>query len=202
MMRPVLLAVDDDPGVLAAVERDLRQHYGREYRVVPSDSGITALQTLEELRQRSEPVALLLADQRMPRMTGVGFLTQARELFPDAKRVLLTAYADTDAAIHAINEARLDYYLLKPWDPPQQQLYPVLDDLLEDWQASYRPPFQGIRAIGTRWAPQSYALRAFLGRHQIPYQWLDAEASAEACALLERNGKGAPRLPLVLFPDG
>jgi thioredoxin reductase (NADPH) len=201
-MRPVLLAVDDDPGVLTAVERDLRQHYGREYRVVPADSGITALQTLEELRQRSEPVALLLADQRMPRMTGVGFLTQARELFPDAKRVLLTAYADTDAAIHAINEARLDYYLLKPWEPPQQQLYPVVDDLLEDWQASYRPPFEGIRAIGTRWAPQSYALRSFLGQHQIPYQWLDAEASAEARALLEPNGKGAPRLPLVVFPDG
>ena len=153
MARPVLLAVDDEPGVLTTVERDLRRHYGRDYRIVPADSGMTAPETLEQLHQRNEPVALLLADQRMPRMTGVDFLTQARDIFPEAKRVLLTAYADTDAAIHAINDARLDYYLLKPWDPPEQQLYPVLDDLLEDWQATYRPPFEGIRAVGTRWAP-------------------------------------------------
>jgi thioredoxin reductase (NADPH) len=202
MARPVLLAVDDEPGVLTTVERDLRRHYGAQYRVVPADSGITALETLEELQRRNEPVALLLADQRMPRMTGVGFLTQARALFPEAKRVLLTAYADTDAAIHAINEARLDYYLVKPWDPPEQQLYPVLDDLLEDWQATYHPPIDGLRAIGTRWAPQSYALRSFLGQNQIPYQWLDAETNADACALLEPNGAGPPRLPLIIFPDG
>ena len=202
MARPVLLAVDDEPGVLTTVERDLRRHYGRDYRIVPADSGMTALETLEQLHQRNEPVALLLADQRMPHMTGVGFLTQARELYPEAKRVLLTAYADTDAAIHAINDARLDYYLLKPWDPPEQQLYPVLDDLLEDWQATYRPPFEGIRAVGTRWAPQSYALRSFLGHHQIPYQWLDVESNPDACALLPTNGSGPPRLPLVVFPDG
>jgi thioredoxin reductase (NADPH) len=202
MARPVLLAIDDEPGVLSAVERDLRRHYGKEYRVVPADSGITALDTLGELRQRNEPVALLLADQRMPRMTGVDFLTQARELFPEAKRVLLTAYADTDAAIRAINDVRLDYYLQKPWDPPDQQLYPVLDDLLEDWQATHHPSFEGLRAIGTRWAPQSYALRTFLGQHQIPYQWLDAETNADACALLQPNGAAAPRLPLVILQDG
>src|SRR5438477_2729467 len=154
MARPVLLAVDDDTNVLSAVERDLRRHYGAEYRIVRADSGESALETLEQLHQRNESVALLLADQRMPRMTGVDFLAQARELYPNAKRVLLTAYADTDAAIHAINEVRLDYYLLKPWDPPEMQLYPVLDDLLDDWQAGYRPPFEGIRAVGTRWAPQ------------------------------------------------
>src|SRR4051812_9334852 len=202
MARPVLLAVDDESEVLTTVERDLRRHYGREYRVVPANSGMEALETLEELQRRNETVALLLADQRMPRMTGVGFLTQAREIFPDAKRVLLTAYADTDVAIQAINEVRLDYYLVKPWDPPEKQLYPVLDDLLEDWQATYHPPIDGLRAIGTRWAPQSYALRSFLGQNQIPYQWLDAETNADACPLLEPNGAAPPRLPLVIFQDG
>ncbi|HEY7065446.1 MAG TPA: FAD-dependent oxidoreductase [Chloroflexota bacterium] len=202
MARPVLLAVDDDPNVLSAVERDLRRHYGPDYRIVGADSGTAALETLKQLQERHEPVALLLADQRMPHMTGVGFLAQARDLYPDARRVLLTAYADTDVAIRAINEVRLDYYLQKPWDPPDQQLYPVLDDLLDDWKASYRPAFEGIRAIGTRWAPQSYALRSFLGQHQIPYQWFDAESNAEACALLQANGGSAARLPLVVFPDG
>ena len=202
MARPVLLAVDDEPDVLSTVERDLRRHYGPEYRILGADSGTAALETLQQLHERDEPVALLLADQRMPHMTGVGFLTQAREVFPEAKRVLLTAYSDTDVAIQAINEVRLDYYLQKPWDPPDQKLYPVLDDLLEDWQASYHPPFEGIRAVGTRWAPQSYALRSFLGRNQIPYQWLDAESNPEACALLQVKGDGAPRLPLVLLPDG
>jgi thioredoxin reductase (NADPH) len=202
MARPVLLAVDDEPDVLRTVERDLRRHYGPEYRILGADSGVAALETLEQLHERHEPVALLLADQRMPHMTGVGFLTQARDMFPAAKRVLLTAYADTDVAIRAINEVRLDYYLQKPWDPPEQQLYPVLDDLLEDWQAGYRPPFEGIRAVGTRWAPQSYALRSFLGQHQIPYEWLDAESNPEACALLQANGSGPPRLPLIIFQDG
>src|SRR5207253_10324902 len=179
MPRPVLLAVDDDPDVLRAVERDLRKQYSDRYRVMSADSGQAALDILSRLAQRSEPVALLLADHRMPRMTGIEFLTVAIREFPDVRRVLLTAYADTEAAIGAINVVKLDYYLLKPWDPPDRNLYPVLDDLLDQWSASYRPPFEGIRVIGTRWSPRCYEVREFLARHQIPYQWLDIE-SAEA----------------------
>jgi len=149
MPRPVLLAVDDDPDVLRAVERDLRKQYSDRYRVMSADSGQAALDILSRLAQRSEPVALLLADHRMPRMTGIEFLTAAIREFPDVRRVLLTAYADTEAAIGAINVVKLDYYLLKPWDPPDRNLYPVLDDLLDQWSASYRPPFEGIRVIGT-----------------------------------------------------
>jgi thioredoxin reductase (NADPH) len=201
MARPVLLTVDDDPEVLRAVERDLRRHYGNRYRVVRADSGAVALETLRALKARDEPVALLLVDQRMPQMTGIGLLGQAMELYPDARRVLLTAYADTDAAIRAINEVKLQHYLLKPWDPPEQQLYPVLDDLLEDWEASFRPPFEGIRLVGTRWSPDAFALRDFLGRNQIPYQWLDAQAHLAAEDLPAADGP-APKLPLVLFPDG
>jgi thioredoxin reductase (NADPH) len=201
MAKPVLLTVDDDPEVLRAIERDLRRHYGSRFRVLRADSGPTALDLLQQLTARNAPVALLLVDQRMPHMTGVDFLAQARELHPDAKRVLLTAYADTDAAIRAINQVQIQYYLLKPWDPPEQQLYPMLDDLLDDWLAAYRPPFEGIRVVGTRWAPASFAVRDFLGRHQVPFRWLDVETSAEGRRLAAPAGEPLA-LPLVLCPDG
>ena len=201
MPRPVLLAVDDDPDVLRAVERDLRKQYSDRYRVMSADSGQAALDILSRLAQRSEPVALLLADHRMPRMTGIEFLTAAIREFPDVRRVLLTAYADTEAAIGAINVVKLDYYLLKPWDPPDRNLYPVLDDLLDQWSASYRPPFEGIRVIGTRWSPRCYELREFLARHQIPYQWLDIE-SAEAKTIRASIEGGQAALPLVILADG
>src|SRR5467141_3126792 len=193
MAKPVLLTVDDDAEVLRAVERDLRRRYAERFRVLRADSGAAALEALRGLKRRNDSVGLLLADQRMPQMTGVEFLGQAMELFPNAKRVLLTAYADTDAAIRAINEARIHHYLLKPWDPPEEHLYPVLDDLLEDWQAGYRPVFEGVRVLGHRWSPRSYALRDFLGRNQVPYRWLDAETEdrdkevREALELAERD---------------
>jgi thioredoxin reductase (NADPH) len=196
------MTVDDDAEVLRAVERDLRRQYGERFRVMRADSGGAALEALKQLKLRSDAVALYLVDQRMPQMTGVEFLEQALTLYPEAKRVLLTAYSDTDAAIQAINSVKIDYYLVKPWDPPEERLYPVLDDLLDDWRASHRPPFDGIRAIGLRWSPQSHAIRDFLGRHQVPYQWLDLEVDAEARRLVEQLGSETPRLPLVLFPDG
>ncbi len=202
MAKPVILAVDDDPQVLRAVERDLRRNYAREYRVLRADSGQSALDTLEKVQERGDPVALMLVDQRMPRMSGVEFLEEARGMFPGAKRALLTAYADTDAAIRAINNRVLDYYLQKPWDPPEERLYPTLDDLLEDWQASYRPPFEGIRLVGHRWSPKSFVLRDFLGRNQVAYQWVDVRAGEEsegAPVGIELDGK---KLPLVVLPDG
>jgi thioredoxin reductase (NADPH) len=202
-VRPILLTVDDDPEVLRAVERDLRRQYGSEYRVLRADAGATALEALRQVDERGDPVALFLVDQRMPRMSGVEFLEQARTLFPEAKRVLLTAYADTEAAIQAINTARVDYYSMKPWDPAEENLYPVLDDLLADWQAHFHPPFQGIRVIGHRLSAESHTLRDFLGRNGIPYQWLDVEANAgEAGALLARAGLDDRKLPVVLFDDG
>ena len=201
--KPILLTVDDDPDVLRAIERDLRRHYGKEYRVLRADAGATALDTVRQVDKRAEPVALFLVDQRMPRMSGVEFLEQARAVFPDAKRVLLTAYADTEAAIQAINTVKVDYYSMKPWDPPEENLYPVLDDLLEDWQAQYRPPFQGIRVIGHRWSAASHALKDFLGRNSVPYQWLDVESNGEeAGAVLQKAGLDDSRLPAVLFDDG
>ncbi|HWZ75871.1 MAG TPA: FAD-dependent oxidoreductase [Candidatus Sulfotelmatobacter sp.] len=205
MAKPILLTVDDDPDVLRAIERDLRTQYGAEYRVISSDSPLGALDLLKGLKVRNDGVALLLADQRMPHMDGVGFLQAARQLFPDAKRALLTAYADTNAAISAINQANIDYFFMKPWDPPTEHLYPQLDDLLDDWQASYRPAFQGIRVLGTRWSPRSYELRDFLARSHVPYQWIDVELSAndpETKLLLEALGPDATELPIVLFPDG
>src|SRR5271166_2193926 len=197
MAKPVLLTVDDDPEVLHAVERDLRRRYAERYRVLRADSGAAALEALKGLKRRGDSVALLLADQRMPQMTGVEFLGQAMEFFPDAKRVLLTAYADTDAAIQAINGAKIHHYLLKPWDPPEEHLYPVLDDLLEDWRASFRPPFEGMRVLGTRWSPQCYAIRDFLARNQAPYQWIDvetAEQNAEVRQLVKAVGAEASSL--------
>src|SRR5271163_2438055 len=205
MPKPILLSVDDDSDVLRAIERDLRSQYGAEYRVIGSDSPEGALDLLKQLKIRNDSVALLLADQRMPRMDGVEFLQQAMAIFPSAKRALLTAYADTNAAISAINHASIHYFFLKPWDPPSDHLYPQLDDLLDDWQASYKPKFEGIRVLGTRWSPQSYELRDFLARNRVPYQWIDVELSAndpDTKRLLEVLGLEASRLPVVLFPDG
>jgi thioredoxin reductase (NADPH) len=201
MPRPVLLAVDDDPDVLRAVERDLRKQYSDRYRVMCADSGFAALDILNRLAQRAEPVALLVADHRMPRMSGIEFLTAAILKFPDVRRVLLTAYADTEAAIGAINVVKLDHYLLKPWDPPDRNLYPVLDDLLDQWSASYRVPFEGIRVIGTRWSSHCYTLREFLARNQLPYQWLDVE-SEEAKTELANRAENHTALPIVILPEG
>ena len=205
MPRPVLLAVDDDPDVLRAVERDLRKQYSDRYRVVSADSGAGALQLLNRLSQRAEPVALLVADYRMPRMNGIEFLTAAIREFPDVRRVLLTAYADTEAAISAINVVKLDHYLLKPWDPPDRNLYPVLDDLLDEWSASYHPPFEGIRVVGTRWSARCYEIREFLARNQVPYQWIDIEApspSADAQKTITLIGERKTTLPVVILTDG
>src|ERR671911_2714661 len=183
-MRPVLLTVDDDPNVLRAIERDLRQQYGSRFRILKTDSGQKALELVKQLKLRNEPLALLLVDQRMPHMSGVVFLEEAMNIFPDVKRVLLTAYADTEAAIRSINKAKIDYYLMKPWDPPEEHLYPILDDLLDDWWALVKPPFEGIRIIGLRWSPKSYDVKHFLARSGIPYQWLDIEANEEAHKLV------------------
>jgi thioredoxin reductase (NADPH) len=200
------MTVDDDREVLRAIERDLRRKYGEQYRVLKADSGRSALETLRELKVRNDAAALLLVDQRMPGMSGVEFLKQADGLFPDAKRVLLTAYADTDAAIRAINEANVNHYLLKPWDPPEENLYPVLDGLLDDWRGNFRPAFEGIRVVGNRWSPKSHEVKDFLARNQIPYQWLDVEAT-ETDAEVRRLTESLPaeelaHLPLVIFPDG
>jgi thioredoxin reductase (NADPH) len=205
MAKPVLLSVDDDRDVLRAIERDLRSQYGADYRVIGSDSPEAALDLLKQLKLRNDSVALMLADQRMPNMDGVGFLLEGMRIFPDAKRALLTAYADTSAAISAINEASINYFFLKPWDPPTEHLYPQLDDLLDDWKASYHPAFQGIRVLGTRWSPKSYELRDFLARNRVPYQWIDIEGAAndpETKRLMEALGPEIHNLPVVLFPDG
>lgn len=202
MARPILLAVDDDVSVLEAVVQDLRRHYGTTYRVMRAASGQAALDTLDQLKTRQEPVALLLSDQRMPGMTGVDFLERAREVYPDARRVLLTAYADTEAAIRAINTARIHYYLNKPWDPPEEKLYPVLTDLLEDWAAGYQPPFEGIRVVGHRWSLHDHNVRSFLSRNHVPYRWLDISGNEDAAKLLSERQLGLGDLPAVLFPDG
>ena len=199
--KPIIFSVDDDPQVLGAVSRDLRKQYGKDYRIIRASSGQEALETLKELKARAETVALFLADQRMPQMDGVGFLSGAMELFPEAKRALLTAYADTDAAIAAINRSQIHYYLLKPWDPPEEKLYPVLDDLLDDWQANFIPPFSGIRIIGDRWSAEAHMIRDFLARHQVPYRWLDVEREESQEFIATQNLK-VDDLPLILFEDG
>jgi thioredoxin reductase (NADPH) len=183
-MRPVLLTVDDNPQVVRAIERDLRRQYGKRFRVLKAESGQEALRLVKKLKLRNEILALLLADQRMPQMSGVSLLEEVMNIFPEAKRVLLTAYADTEAAIRSINKAKIDYYLMKPWDPPEEQLYPILDDLLDDWWALAKPPFEGIRIIGLRWSPKSYDVKHFLARNGIPYQWLDIEGDQEARRLV------------------
>ncbi len=202
MAKPVIFTIDDEPAVLNAVERDLRKKYGRDYRILKADSGAAALASLEQLQRRGDAVALFIADQRMPSMTGVQFLEQARTPYPDAKRVLLTAYADTEAAINAINRVALDFYLMKPWDPPEERLYPTLDDLLDDWKVHARLPFEGIRVAGAMWSAASHEVKDFLSRHQIPYQWLDVESDAKARALAESCAEGTLRIPTILFPEG
>ena len=200
MSKPILLVVDDDPDVLNAIARDLRTKYGRDFRVLRAESGTVALELLRELKERGTPVALLLSDQRMPGMDGVTFLSQTMEDFPKAKRALITAYADTEAAINAINQSQVHYYLVKPWDPPEEKLFPVLDDMLEEWQASYRPGYGGVRIVGDRWSAGCHAVRDFLARNQIPYQFLDIEASDEAREL--GDSVDSSELPLVILPDG
>ena len=206
MAKPVILTVDDDREVLRAIERDLRRNYASDYRVLRAESGQAALEIVRELKVRNNTVALFLVDQRMPGMSGIEFLEQAIKLYPDAKRVLLTAYADTDAAIAAINDAGINHYLLKPWDPPEENLYPVLDDLLEDWQAEFPPQFEGIRVLGNRWSPASHNIKDFLARNHVPYQWLDIETAAsdaEVRGVIELVDEAEMRnLPLVIFPNG
>jgi thioredoxin reductase (NADPH) len=202
MTKPIILTVDDEPQVLNAVERDLRRHYRGDYRIVKASSGAEALEAARQLKGRNAPIALFLADQRMPNMNGTEFLAEARKLYPEARKVLLTAYADTEAAIESINAIGLDYYLMKPWDPPEQTLYPVLDDLLSDWQATVPLPYDGIRVAGTLWSPSCHRVKDFLARNLIPYQWLDIETDAEAQALVEAASPEKRRLPVVFFPDG
>jgi thioredoxin reductase (NADPH) len=202
MPRPILLAVDDDVNVLEAVVQDLRRQYGDTYRVMRAAGGQAALDTLAQLKNRQEPVALIVSDQRMPGMTGVEFLERSRAVYPESRRVLLTAYADTEAAIQAINSARIHYYLNKPWDPPEEKLYPVLSDLLEDWLAGYQPPFQGLRVIGHRWSLKDHKVRSFLSSNHVPYRWLDVATSEDAQKLLAERQLDANLLPVVLFADG
>jgi len=202
MAKPIILTVDDEIQVSNAIERDLRSQFGKEYKIIKTNSGNEALDTVNKLKQRNDQIALFLTDQRMPEMEGTEFLQQAKEIYPDARRVLLTAYADTDTAIGSINKLGLDYYLLKPWDPPEEKLYPVLTDLLSDWSANNRPPFEGIRVVGYQWNPASHQVKDFLARNNIPYQWLDIEVNEEASRLLKIAEKTTPELPYLIFPDG
>ena len=207
--RPILLTVDDEPQVLNAIERDLRRHYRNEYRIIKAGSGAEALDVTRQLLQRGDPLALFLVDQRMPRMSGTEFLTEAIKFYPDARKVLLTAYADTQAAIDSINTIGLDYYLMKPWDPPEHNLYPVLDDLLSDWWQTAPPPYDGIRVAGTLWSPASHDVKDFLARNRIPYLWQDIENDAQARELVEavlhkeqNVAVEGHRLPVVFMPGG
>ena len=202
MAKPVILAVDDDHEVLNAVERDLRQHYAASYRIMKVSSGAGALELTQQLKARDVPIALFLVDERMPNMSGTEFLAQAITLYPQARKVLLTAYADTETAITAINEIGLDHYLLKPWEPPSERLYPVLDDLLEDWAARAQPTFDGIRVAGTALSASSYAVKDFLSGNQVPYQWVDLESDPSARELIASVAEGMTRLPVVFFPNG
>ncbi len=202
MIRPVLMAVDDDAEVLSAVGRDLRARYGREYRVVKASSGAEALQATRDLKQRGTPVALFIVDERMPEMKGTEFLVRAMEMYPESRRVLLTAYADTESAVTGINEVRLDRYLAKPWEPPEELLYPHLDELLEEWSANTGPLVEGIRVVGTRLSAPSYSVKRFLSANHIPYQWCDIETDSSMRALAESVEPGLARLPIVFYPDG
>ncbi len=202
MKKPVILTVDDEPEVLNSIERDLRQHYSGNYRIMKASSGEQALDTVHQLKQRGAAMALFVVDERMPGMTGTQFLMEALEIYPEARRVLLTAYADTDAAITSINRIGLDYYLLKPWEPPSERLYPILDDLLSDWFARARPEYGGIRVAGTGLSPQGYAVRDFLAANQVPYQWIDVDSDKATRELATKVSGGALRLPVVFLPDG
>jgi thioredoxin reductase (NADPH) len=200
--RPAIVAVDDDPAVLAAVARDLRRGFGERFRIVRAQSGAEGLDLIRQIRARGEQVALLIADQRMPGMPGTDYLVEARKLVPDAKRVLLTAYADTEAAIAAINEVALDYYLLKPWDPPEEQLFPVVEDLLTTWEAGAALEAGGVRVLGHRFSKDTHDLRDFLARNRVPGRWLDVERDGEARELLTVAGVDQEHLPVVFLEDG
>ena len=199
MSKPAIVAIDDDPQVIGAVRRDLRSRYAEDYRVLSAESGAEAI---EALKARGDTVALFLVDQRMPQMSGTEFLVEARPLFPDAKRLLLTAYADTEATIQAINEVALDHYLMKPWDPPDENLYPVIDDMLSDWRANVPAPFDGIKVVGAMWSPATHEVKDFLARNQVPYRFLDIERDSDAAAMVDTATGGAGSLPVVVFPDG
>ncbi len=198
--KPIIFTLDDDQEVLRAIERDIRRQFGKEYRVMRASSGSDALDALRQLRLRNDVVALFVVDQRMPEMTGVEFLGQAIQMYPDAKKVLLTAYADTNAAIQAINVIALDYYLMKPWDPPEENLFPIIHDLLDAWKSIYRPAFEGVRVVGHQWSPKAHQVKDFLARNRLPYRWLDLEGSPEAQQLL--SFMTDPHLPVLIFPDG
>ena len=202
MAKPIILTVDDEIEVSHAIERDLRQHYHDDYRITTANSGSQAIEIVQQLKQRNDQIALFLVDQRMPGMEGTEFLAEAMKLYPDARKVLLTAYADTQAAITAINTIELDYYIMKPWSPPEENLFPILDDLLSDWLATAQIPFDGIRVAGTLWSASSHKIKDFLARSQVPYQWLDIEKDSEAMALVEATNKEQHRLPVIFFPDG
>jgi thioredoxin reductase (NADPH) len=202
MPKPIILTTDDEIEVSNAIERDLRMNYGKDYRIIKTTSGKEALDTILELKRRNDQIALFLTDQRMPEMAGTEFLEQAMKFYPEARKVLLTAYADTDAAISAINKLSLDYYLMKPWDPPEEKLYPIINDLLEDWRLINSPPFEGIRVVGNQWAPASYQVKNFLTRNNIPYLWLAIEQSEEGKRLIEASGITDLELPCLFFPDG
>ena len=202
MLKPVIMSVDDEPIVLKAVGRDLHAKYQRDYQIIELGSGGEALDTVLKLKQRNTPIALFLVDQRMPDMSGTEFLARAVKFYPEAKKVLLTAYSDTEAAIQSINSIGLDFYMLKPWDPPEEKLYPLLDELLSDWYAAMHPPYDGIRVTGALWSTSSHEVKDFLTRNQIPYQWLDIEKDREAQSLIESVEDENGRLPIVFFPDG
>lgn len=201
MSKPIIFLIDDDPAVLRSVTRDIRAAYRNDYRIMSTQSALEALEALKELKDQQEDVAIFISDQRMPEMTGVQFLEKARPFFPDAKRILLTAYSDTNAAIQAINEVQLDYYLLKPWDPPEEKLYPILNDQLEEWQSSYKPEFKGIRIIGYQWSPRSHELKDFLSGNLVPYEWLDFLTNKRAQELMSHHRLEPKQLPVVLFED-
>jgi thioredoxin reductase (NADPH) len=200
--KPVILVVDDDPAVLGAIDRDLRHQYRHEYRVMKAASANEGLETAQALAARNTPISMFLVDQRMPEISGIELLREAMKLHPQSRRVLLTAYADTEVAIQGINEIGLDHYLMKPWDPPELRLYPVLDDLLGEWRARTRPGFVGIRVLGSQWSPQSFAAKEFLSRNRVPYEWVDVDQDATAHALAESLTKDLTKLPIVVFPDG
>ena len=202
MNKPIILAIDDEPQVLNAVARDLQAHYQNEYQVMRASSGQEAIEAVKELKRRNLAIALFLVDQRMPTMTGIEFLSEAAKLYPETKKVLLTAYADTDVAISSINSINLDYYLMKPWDPPEERLYPVLDDLLSDWVNTVPIPYGGIRIVGTLYSAKTHYIKDFLARSQVPYQWLDFEKDEEAKKLLQLDSAEDFRLPTLFFPDG
>ena len=202
MKLPIIIAVDDDPQVLRSINRDLRKEYRKNYRVISSESAKEALELIKELRAKGEMVSLLLSDQRMPEMSGVEYLEQARTFYPDAKKVLLTAYSDKDAAIKAINDVQLDYYLMKPWDPPEEKLYPTLSDLLVEWEGNYVPEFSGMKIVGYQFSPKSHEIKEFLAGNLVPYQWMDIETDAKAKELVAFHQLDLKDLPVVFYEDG